>query len=139
MGALKQGGTHPRPGRPPNELRGSMREILEKGLPHLEEFVTGERAVTIDAECPGCGETVLVKVKATRPADQLKAIDIAARYGLPKEPYDEDLIFECVGVAAVRSFPTPTNFWGPSACCPLPGNLGLILPAPGSTEILLAI
>ena len=53
MGALKQGGTHPRPGRPPNELRGSMREILEKGLPHLEEFVTGERAVTIDAECPG--------------------------------------------------------------------------------------
>ena len=51
-----------------------MREILEKGLPHLEEFVTGE--------------------KDARPADQLKAIDIAARYGLPKEPYDEDLIFE---------------------------------------------
>ena len=31
--------------------------------------------------------------KDARPADQLKAIDIAARYGLPKEAYDEDLIF----------------------------------------------
>ena len=51
-----------------------MREILEKGLPHLEEFVTGEND--------------------TRPADQLKAIEIAARYGLPKEPYDHDLIDE---------------------------------------------
>ena len=73
-GALKRGGTHPRPGRPPAELRGSMREILEKGLPHLEEFVTGEND--------------------TRPAHQLKAIEIAARYGLPKDPYDHDLIDE---------------------------------------------
>ena len=73
-GALKRGGTHPRPGRPPNELRGSMRKILEKGLPHLEEFATGE--------------------KDARSADQLKAIDIAAKFGLPKEPYDQDLINE---------------------------------------------
>lgn len=65
-----KGGT----GRPPNELRGSMREILEKGLPHLEEFATGEN----DA----------------KPAYQLKAIDIAARYGLTKEPYDRALIDE---------------------------------------------
>ena len=71
-GALKQGGTHPRPGRPPNELRGSIREILEKGLPHLEELATGE--------------------KEARPADQLKAIEIAGKFGLPKEPYDKDLI-----------------------------------------------
>jgi hypothetical protein len=87
-GRIKQGGTHARPGRPPNELRGSMREILEKGLPHLEEFVTGERSVTV--ECPECGETV--DVKETQPADQLKAIDIAAKFGLPKQPYDQDLI-----------------------------------------------
>ncbi len=73
-GALKQGGNHARPGRPPNELRGSMRDILEKGLPHLEEFATGR--------------------KEARPADQLKAIDIAAKFGLPKEPYDQDLIDE---------------------------------------------
>ena len=72
--ALKRGGTHPCPGRPPNELRGSMRKILEKGLPHLEEFATGR--------------------KEARPADQLKAIDIAAKFGLPKEPYDQDLIDE---------------------------------------------
>ena len=91
-GALNSGGTpgNKGGGRPSNELRGSMREILEKGLPHLKDFVVGEHAVTL--ECPECGETV--DVKATRPADQLKAIDIAARYGLPKEPYDEDLIFE---------------------------------------------
>ena len=93
-GRIKQGGTHPRPGRPPNELRGSMREILEKGLPHLEEFVTGERPVTLEADCPACGETVWVEVDATKPADQLKAIDIAARFGLPKDAYDQDLINE---------------------------------------------
>ena len=67
-----------------------MCEILEKGLPHLEEFATGERTATL--ECPECGETV--PVKATRPADQLKAIDIAAKFGLPEEPYDQDLIDE---------------------------------------------
>ena len=51
-----------------------MREILEKGLPHLEEFVTGE--------------------KDTSPADQLRAIEIAGKFGLPKEAYDKDLIDE---------------------------------------------
>ena len=68
-GALLPGGVagNKGGGRPPNELRGSMREILEKGLPHLEEFATGE--------------------KDAKPADQLKAIDIAARFGLPKEAY----------------------------------------------------
>ena len=66
-GALLPGGVpgNKGGGRPSNELRGSMREILEKGLPHLEEFVTGEN----DA----------------RPTDQLKAIEIAGRFGLPKE------------------------------------------------------
>ena len=75
-GALLPGGVpgNKGGGRPSNELKGSLREILEKGLPHLEEFVTGE--------------------KDARPADQLKAIDIAARHGLAKEAYDEDLIFE---------------------------------------------
>ena len=51
-----------------------MRAILEKGLPHLEELATGE--------------------KEAKPADQLRAIDIAAKFGLPKEGYDKDLIAE---------------------------------------------
>ena len=76
-GALLPGGVPGNkggPGRPSNELRGSLREILDVGLPHLKDFATGK--------------------KDAKPADQLKAIDIAARYGLAKEPYDEDLIFE---------------------------------------------
>ena len=76
-GALLPGGVPGNkggPGRPSNELRGSLREILDVGLPHLKDFATGK--------------------KDAKPADQLKAIDIAARYGLPKEPYDEDLIFD---------------------------------------------
>ena len=81
-----KGGT----GQPPAALRGSMCEILAKGLPHFEEFATGERTATL--ECPECGETV--PVKATRPADQLKAIEIACRFGLPKESYDKDLVDE---------------------------------------------
>ena len=55
------GGPQPGAGRPPNELRSSMRAILDKGLPYLEEFVVGDNGT---------------------PADQLKAIDIAARVGL---------------------------------------------------------
>ena len=75
-GALKSGGTpgNKGGGRPSNALRGSLREILDEGLPHLKRFVTGE--------------------KDARPADQLKAIDIAARHGLAKEAYDEDLVLE---------------------------------------------
>ena len=72
-GALLAGGVpgNKGGGRPSNELRGSLREILDEGLPHLQEFATG--------------------VSGT-PSDQLKAIDIAARHGLAKEAYDEDLI-----------------------------------------------
>ena len=75
-GALLTGGVpgNKGGGRPPNELRGSMRDILDKGLPHLKDFVVGE--------------------KDARPADQLRAIEIAGRFGLPKEAYDKDLIDE---------------------------------------------
>ena len=95
-GALNSGGTpgNKGGGRPPNELRGSMREILEEGLPHLREFVTGERPSAAEVKCPECGEEVLVELKEASPADQLKAMDIVARFGLPKEGYDQDLISE---------------------------------------------
>ncbi len=74
-GALRYGGTNKGgTGRPPNALRGSMREILEKGLPHLEEFVTGEK-------------------EDAKPSDQLKAMEIAGRFGL-KEVFDKGLIDE---------------------------------------------
>ena len=35
-----------------------------------------------------------IAVAPTKPADQLKAIDIAAKFGLPKDAYDQDLINE---------------------------------------------
>jgi len=71
-----------------------MREIPEKGLPHLEEFATGAGPITIEFDCPECGEIVSIAVAPTKPADQLKAIDIAAKFGLPKDAYDQDLINE---------------------------------------------
>lgn len=71
-GALRYGGTNKGgTGRPPNALRGSMREILEKGLPHLEEFVTGD----------------------AKPSDQLRAIKIAAKFGLDVK-VDKSLVDE---------------------------------------------
>ena len=61
-------------GRPTNELRGSMRSILEEGLPNLEAIATGEKG---------------------KPADTLKAIDICARYGLGlNDKFDEDFLRE---------------------------------------------
>ncbi len=76
-GALKRGGNHGNKGgtgRPPNALRGSMREILEKGLPHLEEFVTGDR-------------------EGAKPSDQLRANEIAAKFGLDVK-VDKSLVDE---------------------------------------------
>ena len=51
-----------------------MREILEKGLPHLEEFVTGDR-------------------EGAKPSDQLRAIEIAAKFGLDVK-VDKSLVDE---------------------------------------------
>ncbi len=65
-----RGGT----GRPPNALCNSMREILEEGLPHLREFAIGENDIST--------------------TDQLRAIELAGRFGLPKEAYDKDLVDE---------------------------------------------
>ena len=71
------GGRQPGAGRPPNALRGTMREILEKGLPYLEEFVTGER-------------------EDAKPSDQLRAIEIAAKFGLEVK-VDKGLVDELWG------------------------------------------
>ena len=51
-----------------------MREILEEGLPHLREFVTGES-------------------EGAKPADQLRAIEIAAKFGLDVK-VDKSLVDE---------------------------------------------
>ena len=50
-------------GRPPNALRGSLREILDEGLPFLREFAVG------------AGEDA-------RPSDQRMAIGVAGRIGM---------------------------------------------------------
>ena len=76
-GALQPGaggGPQPGSGRPSNEIRRSLREILDKGLPHLEEFVKGDRD---DA----------------KPADQLRAIEIAGKFGLDVK-VDKSLVDE---------------------------------------------
>ena len=73
-GTLNRGGTYPGGGRPSNELRGSLRNILDAGLPNLEEIATGEKG---------------------KSADTLKAIDICARYGLGlSDKFDEDFLRE---------------------------------------------
>ena len=71
-GALKRGGTNPGSGRPSNELRGSMREIIEKGLGELEEIATGRKG---------------------KPSDAVKAMGVAARFRLI-EKIDKGLIDE---------------------------------------------
>ncbi len=71
-GAIKEGGSHARPGRPSNELRGSMREIIEKGLGELEEIATGRKG---------------------KPSDAVKAMGVAARFGL-NDRVDKGLIDE---------------------------------------------
>ena len=78
-GTLRRGslpGNTPGTGRPSNELRGSMREILGEGLPSLLDYVKGEKG---------------------KPADTLKAIDIAAKYGL-NDKVDEDFVREMAAV-----------------------------------------
>ena len=92
------GGPQPGSGRPTNAIRSSFRDIVEDGLPHLKDYATDSRTVEVGKECPGCGETVWVEKPATRPADQLKAIDIAARYGLD-EKFDMALINELLAAA----------------------------------------
>ncbi len=89
-GLLKQGGDHPRPGRPPNELRGTLREILERGLPVLEGYVEGRVPVKMVGKCEKCGHehedyellpTDLMLLQTVKATDRLKALEIAARYG----------------------------------------------------------
>ena len=48
----------------------------------------------VAVKCPSCGETVLVELDATKPADQLRAIEIAGKLGLVKDGYDKELIAE---------------------------------------------
>ena len=89
-GLIKEGGTHPRTGRPPNELRGSLREMLERGLPVLEGYIEGRVPVKMVGKCEECGheheDYKLLPIDAmllvtTKAADRLKALEIAARYG----------------------------------------------------------
>ena len=89
-GLIKQGGDHPRPGRPPNELRGTLRDILERGLPALEGFVEGRVPVKMVGKCEKCGHehedyellpTDMMLLQTVKATDRLKALEIAARYG----------------------------------------------------------
>ena len=92
-GALKRGGNYGnKGGRPPNAIRGNFREILEAGLPQLLEFATDTRAKTKPVTCPECEHDFTITLSAVKPADQLKAIEMSAKYGLTKEGYDKDLV-----------------------------------------------
>jgi len=92
-GALKSGGTPGNKGgtgRPPNELRGTLREILERGLPVLEGYVEGRVPVKMVGKCEKCGHehedyellpSDLLMLQTPKDTDRLRALEIAARYG----------------------------------------------------------
>lgn len=93
-GALLSGGVPghaPPPGRPPSELKKAMRGILEEAMPQLREFAIGRRKklVTkkVTATCPECEAEVSSEIEVEivgppRAQDQLKAMELASRYGL---------------------------------------------------------
>ena len=93
-GALKRRGNYGNKGggRPSNAVRGTLSEILEAGLPHLLEFATDTRARTTPIECPECDHEFEIKLSTVMPRDQLKAIEIAAKYGMVNESYDKGLV-----------------------------------------------
>ncbi len=81
-----KGGT----GRPPNELRGTLREILERGLPVLEGYIEGRVPVKMVGKCEECGHehedykllpTDLMMLQTVKATDRLKALEMAAKYG----------------------------------------------------------
>ena len=81
-----KGGT----GRPPNELRGTLREILERGLPVLEGYIEGRVPVKMVGKCEECGHehedykllpVDFITLQTVKAADRLRALEIAARYG----------------------------------------------------------
>ena len=90
-GALKSGGTPGNKGgtgRPPNELRGTLREILERGLPVLEGYVEGRVPVKMVGKCEKCGHehedyellpSDLLMLQTPKDTDRLKALEMAAR------------------------------------------------------------
>ena len=54
-GRLNAGGTPGNAGgtgRPTNELRGSMREILAEGLPELQDYATGQKGKPAESRDP---------------------------------------------------------------------------------------
>ena len=92
-GALRRGslpGNTPGTGRPPNELRGTLREILERGLPVLEGYVEGRVPVKMVGKCEECGHehedykftpVDFLTIQTVKATDRLKALEMAARYG----------------------------------------------------------
>lgn len=92
-GALNSGGTPGHKGaggRPPNELRGTLRDMLERGLPALEGYIEGRVPVKMVGKCEKCGHehedykftpTDLLLLQTVKATDRLKAIELAARYG----------------------------------------------------------
>ncbi len=91
-GALNSGGTPGHkggPGRPPNELRGTLRDLLEQGLPTLAGYIEGRVPVKMVGKCEKCGHEhedyeLLpddIRSLSVKDADRLKAMELAARYG----------------------------------------------------------
>lgn len=68
-----------------------MRGILEEAMPQLREFAIGRRTKTVTkkvtATCPECEAEVASEIEVEivgppRAQDQLKAMELASRYGL---------------------------------------------------------
>lgn len=88
-GALKRGGTHPRPGRPPGAIRAECRADFEKARPELLKLA-------------------LSKAKKTRDADRLRAIELLGRFGLDETINRSDVAAALQGTLEdIRAFLQP--------------------------------
>lgn len=107
-GAIKRGGDHPRPGRPPNVVRAVLAHEAAEGVPMLRDILRGEpikratiplSAVLRHAKCPKCGgalerrpddpagstpaQLVTIEgVESASPGDRVRAWDAFAKYGI---------------------------------------------------------
>lgn len=102
--ARNTGGKPGRSGRPPNKLRELLRGTLDDGVSLVHDVILGRATITFSAVCEHCGKTSkgptkLDDVLALAPTieNRLRAVDIAAKYGLgERSEFSEDVVVENV-------------------------------------------
>ena len=89
-GTLMRGGYHGG-GRPKAEIRRSLREVFDKGIPEIERIM----------------------LEGEKEADRIRAMELAGKYGVgaPKVGYDEELVDELAKLCAesIHGFLEPAD------------------------------